>query len=63
MPLDNLWFRNPIQDSESYRLREEERLQLLLRYKYMADPEEMEYWASLEPSPGFELMPELDEPF
>lgn len=56
-------FRNPVLDSETYRRREEEKLQLLLRYKYIADPEEMEYWATLTPSEEFKPIPESDEPF
>ena len=61
--LDNLWFRDPVQDPEAFKRREEEALQITLRCKYMADPEEMEYWASLEPSPEFEPLTESDEPF
>ena len=61
--LDNLWFRNPAQDAEAFRRREETSLAMALHCMYMADPEEMEYWNSLEPSPEFEPLPESDEPF
>ena len=61
--LDNLWFRNPVKDGEDYRRREDKALQITLRCKYMSDPEEMDYWASLEPSPEFQPEPESNEPF
>ena len=51
------------QDAETFNRREEDRLQLLLRYKYMADPEEMEYWAKYWAEKETRFEKEINEPF
>jgi hypothetical protein len=56
--------KKPVFHEAGLRARlQEGTLQMELRYKYMADSEEMEYWRSVFGENKVELEPESDLPF
>jgi hypothetical protein len=61
--MDEMLLHNPVYMVRVLHEHEAASLQLSLRHKYMADAEEMEYWAAYFGDTNTVIEPETNEPF